>query len=118
VGGAFASGINLTHSAWVAQGGSAAVNSATLEGGVTVGFNDSGWAENAAAAGGDGTVTAAECIAIWGAVLSSAPTVATDTSADYQATVVSPICTYSYNADTGRSIAYNTSTGAVAITVP
>ena len=37
---------------------------------------------------------------------------------DYQATVASPICTYTYNADVGRNIAYNTSTGAVAITVP
>ncbi|MFK7896067.1 MAG: prepilin-type N-terminal cleavage/methylation domain-containing protein [Myxococcota bacterium] len=118
VGGALASGITLTHSAWVAQGASASVNSATLEGGVIVGFNDAGWAENAVAAGGDGTVTAAECVALWGAVLSNGPSIATDTSADYQATVASPTCTFTYNAETGRSIAYNSSTGAVAITVP
>lgn len=118
VGGALASGVTLTHAAWVAQGASAAVNSATLEGGVTVGFNDAGWAENSAAAGGDGTVTAAECIDLWGAVLSNGPSVAADTSGDYQATVTSPICTFTYNADTGRSIAYDTSDGAVAITVP
>lgn len=118
VGGALASGVNLTHSAWVAQGASASVNSATLEGGVVVGFNDAGWPENAAAAGGDGTVTAAECIALWGAVLSNGPTIAADTTADYQATVTTPTCTFTYNADTGRSIAYNTSSGSVAITVP
>ncbi len=118
VGGALASGITLTHSAWVAQGASASVNSATLEGGVIVGFNDAGWAENSDVAGGDGTVTAAECIALWGSVLSSGPTVATDTSGDYQATAASPICTFTYNADAGRSIAYNTSLGSVATTVP
>ena len=118
VGGALASGVTLTHSAWVAQGASASVNSATLEGGVILGFNDAGWAENDQAAGGDGTVTAAECVALWGAVLSNGPTIATDTSADYQATVASPTCTFTYNADVGRSIAYNTATGNVTITVP
>ena len=118
VGGAFASGITLTHSAWVAQGASSSVDSATLEGGVVVGFNDAGWAENATAAGGDGTVTTAECVSLWDAVLSNGPTIATDTTADYQAAAASPSCTFTYNADTGRSIAYDSSTGNVTITVP
>ncbi len=118
IGGAFSSGVNLAHASWLAQGASAAVNSGTLEGGVTIGFNDTGWPENAVAAGGDGTVTAAECQAVWNALLQSAPTTATDTSQDYQVTVASPICTFTLNAVAGRSIAYDTSNGQVTITVP
>jgi len=118
IGGALGSGINLTHASWIAQGATATVNSATLEGGITVGVNDAGWPENNSAAGGDGTVTAAECMQIWSSVLSSAPSIATDTSGEYQATVASPTCTFSYTGSAGRSIAYNSSTGAVSITIP
>jgi len=118
IGGAFGSGVNLTHASWIAQGAVAGVNSTTLEGGITVGMNDSGWPENNAAGGGDGTITSAECIMVWDSILSSAPAVATDTSGEYQATVATPICTYTYNASAGRTIAYNASTGAVTITVP
>ncbi|HEB89411.1 MAG TPA: prepilin-type N-terminal cleavage/methylation domain-containing protein [Deltaproteobacteria bacterium] len=118
MGGALGSGVNLAHASWVAQGAVAGVDSATLEGGITVGLNDSGWPENDAAAGGDGTITAAECVAIWNSILLNPPTVATDTSAEYQATAASPICTYTYTASAGRSISYDSSTGAVSITVP
>lgn len=118
VGGAFASGVNLAHASWLAQGASANVNSASLEGGVTIGLNDMGWAENSAAAGGDGTVTQAECEAIWNTLLNSPPSVSSGTTTDYTATATSPVCTYTLTAVAGRSIDYNTSTGRVTITVP
>ncbi len=118
VGASYMSAVNLVHTGWLASGGTAAVNSVTLEGSTTIGVNDSGWPENDQAAGGDGTITAAECQALWEDMLISAPTVATDTSEDYQVTVATPTCTYTLNATTGRSIAYNSSTGAVTITAP
>lgn len=118
IGGALSSGINLSHASWVAQGATAGVNSAPLEGGVTVGLNDTGWPENSNAAGGDGTITAAECIEVWNSILNSPPGVATGATEEYQVTVASPVCTYTYTASAGRSIAYNSSTGQVTMTVP
>jgi prepilin-type N-terminal cleavage/methylation domain-containing protein len=118
MGGALGSGVNLAHASWLAKGANASVNSTSLEGGVTVGFGSTGWPENTAAGGGDDTVTTAECMAVWNAILQNPPTVATDTSGDYQVTVSSPTCTFTLNAAAGRSIDYNTLTGAVAITVP
>ncbi len=118
VGGALASGVNLAHAGWLASGGTASVDSISLEGGVTVGLNDTGWPENDNAGGGNGTVTAAECVEVWNTVMASPPTVATNANSEYQATVASPICTYTLNATGGRSIAYDSSTGVVTITVP
>ena len=118
VGGALVSGVNLSHASWVAQGASAAVNSAALEGGVNIGLNDAGWPENSGTAGGDGTVTQAECIEVWNTILTSPPSIGTGTTTDYRATVTSPTCTYTLNAAPGRTIAYNTSNGQVTITVP
>lgn len=120
MGGAFQSGVNLVHAGWISQGATAAVNAVTVEGGGSVGVNDSGWPENALAAGGDGTVTAAECAALWPALLSSAPSVsATAGAADWLAAAQSATtCRYTYNAATGRFFDYNSSTGALAITAP
>lgn len=118
VGGAFASGVNLSHASWIAQGATAAVNNAPLEGGVIIGLNDTGWPENTNNNGGNGTVTRNECMQIWNTILSSPPTVAGNANSEYQATVASPVCTYTYTASAGRSIAYDTSTGQVTVTVP
>ncbi len=118
VGASYMSAVNLVHTAWLASGGTAAINSVTLEGATTIGVTDTGWAENTAAGGGDGTVTAAECSELWDNLLLQAPTATADTSGDYQYTVVTPVCTYTLNATTGRSIAYNVSSGLVTITAP
>ncbi|MCP5043500.1 MAG: prepilin-type N-terminal cleavage/methylation domain-containing protein [bacterium] len=118
VGASYMSAVNLVHTAWLASGGTASVNAVTLEGATTIGVTDTGWAENTAAGGGDGTVTAAECSELWDNLLLQAPTATSDTSGDYQYTVVTPVCTYTLNATTGRSIAYNVSTGLVTITAP
>ncbi len=111
IGGAFASGINLSHASWIAQGANASVNSAPLEGGIVIGLNDSGWPENNRAGGGNGTVTANECILLWNNVLSSPPSIARNANEEWQASVASPVCTYTFTASAGRTIAYDTSTG-------
>jgi prepilin-type N-terminal cleavage/methylation domain-containing protein len=118
IGGALSSGVNLSHASWIARGAHAGVDTVSLEGGITVGMTDTGWPENDNAGGGNGTVTSAECIALWNSLLTSPPSVGTTTATEYQATVASPICTYTYTAVPGRSIAYDTSTGNVTTTVP
>jgi len=116
----FQSGINLVHAGWVAQGATSSVNGVTVEGGGSVGVNDSGWPENAVSTGGDGAATAAECVALWSALLNSAPSVsATAGAADWLASADDKTtCRYTYNAASGRHFDYNTSTGALTVTVP
>ncbi len=118
VGSAYVSAVNLVHTAWLAAGGTAAVNSVTLEGSTTIGVTDTGWPENIAAGGGNGTVTATECSQLWDNLMLQAPTATVDTTGDYIYTVATPVCTYTLNALAGRSIAYNVSTGLVSITAP
>jgi len=118
VGGALSSGVNLSHASWIAQGASASVNSAPLDGGLTIGLNDSGWPENTSASGGNGRISRAECILVWNTLLTSPPTIAANTSQEWRVTVSNPTCTYTLNAAPGRSIAYNSSTGQVVTTVP
>lgn len=118
--GSFSSGVNLVHAGWIAKGAAASVNAVTVEGGGSIGVNDSGWPENSASAGGDGAVTSAECVALWSGMLSSAPSVsATAGAAAWQASSPDNLtCRYAYNAASGRHFDYNTATGAISVTVP
>lgn len=116
-GGAFASAVNLVHSAWLVAGGTAAVNQVTLEGGQTVGVTDAGYPENAT--NGNDTVTNGECSLLWNTILTpGSPQSATNASQDYQSSYADPVCTYTLNAAAGRTVAYNHDTGEVTITVP
>lgn len=118
IGGAFSSGVNLSHASWIAQGATAAVNSAPIEGGLTIGLNSTGWPENNLPAGGNDTINAAECIQLWNVILNSAPTVATTGTPDYIVSAASPVCTFTLSAAAGRTIAYDSSTGTITTTVP
>lgn len=118
ISGAFASGVNLAHSSWVAQGAGTTVNSAPMEGGLIVGLNDTGWPENTNANGGNGTINANECIQIWNVLLNNAPTIARNTRQEWRAQAAGSVCTYTYNAAPGRSITYDSANGQVVTTVP
>ena len=118
VGAAYTSSVNLVHAAWLAKGGTASINSVTLEGSTTIGVNDLGWPENGASGGGDGTITAAECSTLWDNLLLTSPTATADTTGEYIYTASDPSCTYTLNAISGRTIAYNSDTGIVTITAP
>jgi prepilin-type N-terminal cleavage/methylation domain-containing protein len=88
--------------------------------------NDNRFPVGAGAAIATGTtavpaISGAGCVAVWEAVLQgSAPTVATGTTADYQATAATTICTFAYQRDLPnvRTIAYNTTNGEVTVTQP
>ncbi len=67
------------------------------------------------------TPTAATCVEVWDAILqASAPSAATATGSDYQATLASTTCTFTYQGDTAntRTIDYDTSNGDVTTTNP
>lgn len=67
------------------------------------------------------TVSAANCVAVWDAVLqASAPSVGTTGTVDYLATASGTVCTYAYqnNLPTVRTIAYDTNNGDVSSTNP
>ncbi|RVU29673.1 type II secretion system protein [Neptunomonas marina] len=70
---------------------------------------------------GDQTLNAADCVAIWGAVLQgSAPTVAASgTATDYVASASGSVCTYAYqvgrSATETRDITYDSNNGDVSI---
>lgn len=118
VGASYMSAVNLVHTAWLAAGGTASVNSITMEGSITIGVTDAGWPENTSSGGGDGTVTAAECSELWDNMLLQAPTATVDTTGAYIYTVSTPVCTYTLNAASGRSITYNVSSGLVTVVAP
>lgn len=119
MGNSMRSGINLVHAGWIANGASAAVNSVTVEGGGVVGVTDTGWPQNGVAAGGDGTPTAAECVELWQAMLTPAPSVAATAGSDWlAATAATDNCLYTYNAATGRTISYDVGDGTVTVTTP
>lgn len=120
MGSSFQSGVNLVHAGWVAQGATSNVNAVTVEGGGSIGVNDSGWPENTAADGGDGGVSSAECASLWSGLLSSAPSVSEKAgAADWHAETLDKVsCRYTYNAATERYFDYNTSNGSLAITAP
>ena len=116
----FQSGINLVHAGWIAQGATSGVDAVTVEGGGSVGVNDSGWPENALAAGGDGAPSGEECVALWSALLSSAPSISEkEGAADWSVSVpAKTTCRYTYGAASGRYFDYDVSTGAISVTIP
>lgn len=120
IGASLRSGVGLTHASWLAKGASASVNATTVEGGGTVGMTDSGWPQNTASGGGDGTPTATECVALFQQLLSNAPAItSTAGSGDWTASVVSSTtCRYTYNGAAGRRVDYDVSDGSVSIVVP
>lgn len=122
VGGSFGAGVALARSGWLAEGNTGAAIDVASFGLGDVDFNTAGWpvGTSFASVAAIGTVAGAvgKCVELWNGLMQSPPTVSTVTGSDYLAKFTSPVCTYTYQAATGRSIAYDTSTGNVVVTVP
>ena len=57
-----------------------------------------------------------DCISVWEAILeTNSPTVATNTTQDFQVSYSANTCTYTYVTETAYSIFYNSLTGDVVI---
>lgn len=115
--GAFKEAANLTHARWIAKGGSANVNAVVVEGGTSIGVNDAGWPENLLATGGDGVVTASECVELWSGLLTSPPTISTTagTAAWLASAPNGTTCRFDDNGSSGRYFTYDSSVGTLAV---
>lgn len=125
-GGALAAGVALVHSQWELNRAKGDLNADPNDninnfGAGNVDVSAAGWP---VAVGDTNTAPDADaCVAIWGALLQgAAPTVAADTSSDYQAAAGSIAgtdgCTYTYLLDgrtaSQRTISYDSVNGVVA----
>lgn len=106
--GGLRSAVSLARAMWLANG-NASATSVTIDGN-TVNVNTNGWPIPT-------TEDAAGCRNLWQNLLQSSPTVATDTTQDYQAAGdgTAATCTYTYVDQNTRSLVY--SYGGTAATV-
>lgn len=118
-GGAFKSGIHLAHVKWLAGGTNGPVDNLELAGaGVTMDINSAGWsAQSWPPFEADPQLNnTADCMSVWRTLLNTnSPTVATDTTADYQVTYSANTCTYTLSEQPAMSIFYDSNTGEVTI---
>lgn len=119
-GGAFKTGISLANTKWIAGGYNGPVDNLDLYGTGTslMDMNRFGWpAQSWFPFEADPQLNNTnDCMSVWRAVLDvNSPTVATDTSQDYQVTYSANTCTYSLVSEPAYSIFYNSVTGDVEI---
>ncbi|KAB7622635.1 pilin [Alkalilimnicola sp. S0819] len=100
-GGGFASGVQLAHALWFAEGQSGA--SVNMDG-TTVAVNASGWPAGS---------SNAQCLGSWNGVMSNPPS-ASGANADYSITGASP-CVFTYQGTANMSISYDPSNGQVTV---
>ena len=122
-GGGLGSGIAMFRAQWVANGHNAAQTNVAGFGEDNVDANADGWPVGT---GDDATVADhAGCVEVWTGVMQNPPTVAASGSGfDYIAqrstvtvgTETQEVCTFTYQADTSKTIAYNAATGAITVT--
>jgi len=119
-GGAFKTAVSLAHTKWIAGGHNGAVDNLDLygTGSSLMDMNTFGWPVQSwfpfeASPQLDNTN---DCISVWEAILeTNSPTVATNTTQDFQVSYSANTCTYTYVTETAYSIFYNSLTGDVVI---
>ncbi len=115
-------GVTTVHLKWLAAGGNGAIlnfmaNADSITG-ESLSVNSNGWPADTR--GTSLTLNStADCIDVWNAVLAvGAPTVASNTNEEFQATYNgSNRCTYTYQEDTSMTITYDSNTGEVAANI-
>ena len=113
VAGGLGSGVGMFRAQWMAED-----NPTTVVTGFGAGdlfANTGGWP---AGATDNALSTAAECVELWNGLMQNPPSVAASGTADYLAGYASDVCTYTYQAATGRTVTYDASSGAVGTTLP
>ena len=120
VKGAFSSAVQIYHASWLARNKASPV---TLDEGSTVYTSSKGWpAATTANTGNEDVNTAAECLEVWNAILTSPPTadVAAGAGVEYVASVnANTTCQYTKTVGTDTYvISYNILTGTVSLTLP
>lgn len=119
---AFASSVNIAHASWLAAGGTSTITSVISESNDTIGVNSDGWPENTSATGGDGTITANECLALFNALIQNSPSITLSPSTTGEFTAAqntATSCIYSLNGPSGNGhFIYNMLNGSVSVTYP
>ena len=114
--GGFGSGIAMFRAQWVANGHTAATANVAGFGDATVDSNAGGWPVGI---GGNTTIDDSDaCVEVWEGVMQNPPTVDTAAGSDYVALAGGQVCTYTYQGDAGRSIAYDASDGGITVINP
>lgn len=119
-GGAFKTGISFAHAKWLAGGHQGPVDNLDLygSGDDLMDINSFGWpAQSWFPFESDPKLNnTADCISVWQAILdTNSPTVATNTTEDFQVTYSANTCTYTFVAQADFSIFYDSTTGEVLI---
>lgn len=119
-GGAFDSAISMAHAKWQAGGYNGPVDNLDLYGTGTnlMDMNSAGWPAQSwfPFESNPQLNNTADCMSVWRAILSNdSSTVATNNSQDFQVTYSANTCTYTYVAEPGYSIFYDSSNGDVII---
>ena len=118
--GAYSAAVALVRAQWVARGARGAEENLPGFGGEDVDVSTDGWPVGVGGNTDPSTIDATECAALWRSLMqSNAPTVgANDTTSDYNATLNSGNCRYTYNIDSNSSyIEYNPTTGEVVTVI-
>ncbi len=118
-GGSFATAVAMVKSQYIANGTVGAdTDGVSGFGDGNIATNANGWPEEPLP-GGTTLSNAGDCRDLWNALMQNPPTVATTANAEYRATFsgsgASRACTYTYQADTSKSIVYTPSNGKVTV---
>lgn len=115
-GGSLAAAVNLVRSQWLANGSQTAVTNLPGYGDDTIDVSASGWPAGVNGNTSAGAVSAAECRDLWTKLLqTTAPSVATGAGADYQVSIVSGNCRYTYQRNAANHyIEYNPVNGEIS----
>jgi len=118
VAGALSAAAAVAHAQWIADGGTANVNSITMEGNQTVFVTDTGWPEDTSAPTTSGTTTTGGCANLWTGILNNPPEAAASCTGtcEYEVTVGTNTCIYTDEQGNGTNvITYNVNTGNVSL---
>ncbi len=115
-GGALRISVALVHTGWLANGLTGAQDNIQGFGDDDVDVNADGWPVSTN--GNNGNPNNNRCMQVWNGVMEGPPTVATNASEDYRVTSAAGVCTFTYQDDTTRIIAYDSTGGTVTITNP
>lgn len=118
--GGFGAGVAMFHAQYMANTLSGAQTNVANFGDSTVDANASGWPVGT---GDNATVAdAADCKEIWDGVMQNPPVADTADAniagADYEASASGQVCTFTYQPEAGRTIAYNAANGSISVTNP
>ncbi|MDQ7049757.1 MAG: prepilin-type N-terminal cleavage/methylation domain-containing protein [Enterobacterales bacterium] len=115
ISASFRSAVNLVHMTWFVKGHTTSTSDLQGFGNNDLEINNQGWPTSTS--GATTISSASHCVLVWRGILDNAPTVATYTGLDYQASLVSGAttsCDFTLKEDSSMHIIYDSLTGKVS----